>query len=129
MEGKWRKHNVPMVLLLVVAGVVLVFGAALVGHAVVGGMLLGVGVIAVAAICWRMGQRGVYAELEFQMPAPHPFNCRCQECLPPRHPERCQCQECLPVEYPPAQAGDNLGVDHPRTRDGDVVAVNGNGRS
>ena len=84
METRFKKHKIPMGLfaLLILAGSVLFLGAAAVGEAVVGGVLIGVAVIAAAVVCWKMGQRGFYAEWEFQMPVVHPEGCRCLECLP-----------------------------------------------
>ena len=132
METKFRKHKVPMGLLalLALAGVLLFLGAAVIGGAVAGGMMLGIGVISVAVLCWKMGQRGVYAEWEFQTPEVHPFDCRCPECLPERHPERCQCHECLPVEYPLGQTDESEAAESSATRDSkEFMAVNGHGRS
>ena len=127
MEPRFKKHKIPMGLfaLLILAGAVLFLGAAAVGEAVVGGMLIGVAVIAVAVVCWKMGQRGFYAEWEFQTPVVHPEGCRCQECLPPRHPEGCQCHECLVVEYPTAQTGYNGDAEPSTATDKAILAVNG----
>ena len=111
METKLKKNKVPMGLLalLLGAGGLIFLGASIISGVVAGGMMLGIGVIAIASVCWKMGQRGVYADWEFQVPVTHPYGCRCPECMDERHPAGCQCDECRPAPQPQADlpANDN----------------------